>query len=135
MFPWAGGQEFRIKPGIGDYAAILFKHSNDPHGRGRLIPQQEARMPPDDNNNGQLEIGDPAPWFDAQTLAGASISLGVVAGRWVALGFFNALVARRIRAARWPNCSARRKLFDDDHLVFYGILTEPPAEARASSRK
>jgi predicted 2-oxoglutarate/Fe(II)-dependent dioxygenase YbiX/peroxiredoxin len=76
----------------------------------------------------RLEIGDPVPWFDAHTLAGASISLGVVAGRWVVLGFFNAL-AHPDSGRTLAELLGEAKLFDDDHLVFYGIVTEPPAEA------
>jgi len=76
----------------------------------------------------KLETGDPAPWFDAQTLAGASISLGVVAGRWVVLCFLNAL-AHPDSSRALAELVGEAKLFEDDHLVFYGIMTETPAEA------
>ena len=76
----------------------------------------------------KLEIGDPAPWFDAQTLANASVNLGVVAGRWVVLAFLNRLAqvdSTRVLA----ELLGEAKLFNDDHMVFYGVLTEPPVEA------
>jgi predicted 2-oxoglutarate/Fe(II)-dependent dioxygenase YbiX/peroxiredoxin len=76
----------------------------------------------------QMNVGDHAPWFDARTLAGASINLGVVAGRWVALCFLNHLIdpdSGRVLA----ELLGEAKLFNDDHLVFYGVLTTPPQEA------
>jgi len=78
----------------------------------------------------KLEIGDPAPWFDAQTLANASINLGVVAGRWVVLCFLNKL-AHPDSSRTLAELLSEAKLFNDDHMVFYGVLTEPPAEAHA----
>ena len=77
-----------------------------------------------------LEPGDPAPWFDANTIAGASTSLGVVAGRWVALCFISSL--SDVEAVRiLTELLAEAQLFNDDHLVFYGIFgaSPPPTEA------
>ncbi len=76
----------------------------------------------------QLEIGDAGPWFDARTLAGASINLGVVAGRWVVLAFLNRLADPESSTAL-AGLLGEANLFADDHMVFYGVLTEPPAEA------
>jgi len=76
----------------------------------------------------KLEIGDPVPWFDAQTLAGATTSLGVVAGRWIVLAFLNRL-AQPESSRALAELLGEAKLFNDDQLVFYGVLTEPPAEA------
>lgn len=78
---------------------------------------------------GSLLPGDPAPWFEANTLAGASVNLGVVAGRWVVLCFLNRL-ASEISTRTLAELLAEAKLFQDDHMVFYGVVTEPPAEAQ-----
>jgi peroxiredoxin len=76
----------------------------------------------------QIRLGDPVPWFTAQTIAGASVNLGVVAGRWIALCFLNDLSAPASSAAL-AGLVGEAALFDDDHMVFYGIITKPPAEA------
>lgn len=75
-----------------------------------------------------LKPGDPAPWFDAKTLAGASVNLGVVAGRWVALCFLGALDRDAEATRALAELLGEAKLFNDDHLVFYGVITEPPRE-------
>ncbi|MGE3622830.1 MAG: 2OG-Fe(II) oxygenase [Bdellovibrionales bacterium] len=75
-----------------------------------------------------LEIGDPVPIFEARTLANATINLSVVAGRWVALCFLNTL-AQPDSSRALAELLGEAKLFNDDHLVFYGVLTSPPVEA------
>lgn len=78
--------------------------------------------------SGSIPLGEPAPWFDAKTIAGASLNLGVQAGRWIALCFLNAMKdAETIKVL--AQLLAQADLFDEDHLVFYGVLTEPPLEA------
>jgi len=77
----------------------------------------------------RFQLGDPVPWFDAKTLANASINLGVVAGRWVALCFLNVLDRDAEATRALAELLGEARLFDDDHLVFYGVLTEPPQEA------
>lgn len=80
---------------------------------------------------GEIKIGDPVPWFDARTLAGASINLGVVAGRWIALCFLNAM-DRDAEATRvLAELLGEAKSFNDDHLIFYAVLTEQPRDAAA----
>ena len=86
-------------------------------------------MPSNFSQLGDFEVGDPAPWFEAQTLANASINLGVVAGRWVALCFLNKL-AQPSSCRALAELLGEAKLFNDDRLVFYGVLTEHPAEAQ-----
>ncbi len=76
----------------------------------------------------KFEIGDPVPWFDAQTLAGAATNLGVVAGRWIVLAFLNRL-AHPDASRTLAELLGEAQLFKDDHLIFYVVLTEPPAEA------
>ncbi len=73
---------------------------------------------------GQIKLGDPVPWFDAKTIAGTSINLGVVAGRWVALCFLNSLDREAEATRALAELLGEAHLFNDDHLVFYGVLTE-----------
>ncbi len=75
------------------------------------------------------QLGDPAPWFDAKTLEGAFTSLGVVAGRWVALCFLGALDRDAEAMRALATMLGAATLFNDDHLVFYGIFSEAPREA------
>ncbi len=73
-------------------------------------------------------IGDPAPWFDAETLAGAHINLSTLGGRWLALFFIpdlNDASAVRLLA----ELLGEENLFTLDHLVFFGLLNELPAIA------
>src|SRR5580698_4152550 len=80
------------------------------------------------NSTDHLDIGDPVPWFDARTLANASINLSVVAGRWVVLAFLNRL-AHPDSSRALAELLSEAKLFNDDHMVFYGLVTEQPVEA------
>ena len=77
----------------------------------------------------QIKLGDPVPWFDAKTLAGASINLGVIAGRWIVLCFLGALDDAEI-VRSLAEILGEASLFNDDQLVFYGILSAPPKEAK-----
>src|SRR5690349_2661618 len=79
--------------------------------------------------SGEIKLGDPVPWFDARTIAGASINLGVVAGRWVALCFLNSL-NNPDTSKQLAELLSEAGLFTDDHMIFYGVLTEPPIEAQ-----
>jgi len=74
-------------------------------------------------------LGDPVPWFEARTIAGASVNLSVVAGRWIALCFLNSLSDPEMTRTLVELLSEANH-FNDDHLVFYGILTVPPPEAK-----
>jgi predicted 2-oxoglutarate/Fe(II)-dependent dioxygenase YbiX/peroxiredoxin len=77
---------------------------------------------------GTIALGDPVPWFGARTLAGAQVDLHVDAGRWVVLSFLGSLAeptARTAIASLLDHAAA----FREDHCVFYGILSETPADA------
>ncbi len=80
-----------------------------------------------------IDLGDPAPWFSARTLTGASIDLHVDAGRWIVLAFLGALADSR--AAEELSCLiGEARLFDEDRLVVYGVLSEPPPEPQQLQR-
>jgi predicted 2-oxoglutarate/Fe(II)-dependent dioxygenase YbiX/peroxiredoxin len=75
----------------------------------------------------KIVLGDPVPWFTAPVISGGSFSLSVAAGRWVVLSFLGSPAdprAERELAA----FSEIFRLCHEDRLVFYGVLTEPPAD-------
>src|SRR5579872_4407254 len=85
-----------------------------------------ATMAWKDNDLPRVTLGDPVPWFDARTVSGGSVSLHVDAGRWVVLAFLGALGDPRA-AGELADILREAALFREDHLVFYGVLTEPPS--------
>jgi predicted 2-oxoglutarate/Fe(II)-dependent dioxygenase YbiX len=88
-----------------------------------MIPAGEEKPMP------AIQMNDPAPWFDANTLEGATINLGVKAGRWIALCFLSDFRDPAI-VYTLSQLLGEAHLFDDDHLSLFGILTEPPEQAQ-----
>ena len=81
-----------------------------------------------DKGLARIALGDPVPWFTARTVTGGSIALHVDAGRWAVLAFLGSLSEPRA-AQELAALLGEAALFREDHLVLYGILTEPPAPA------
>ncbi|GGF26056.1 hypothetical protein GCM10011611_35090 [Aliidongia dinghuensis] len=79
-------------------------------------------------SGGKILLGDPVPWFSARTITGAQVDLHVEAGRWVVLCFLGSLADRRAMA-ELATILAEAARFREDHCVFYGILSEMPADA------
>ena len=70
-------------------------------------------------------LGDPVPWFGAPLLADGAFNLQVAAGRWIVLSFLGSPANPRVKEELSALlCDAH--LFDEDRLVFYGVLTAPP---------
>jgi hypothetical protein len=72
-------------------------------------------------------LGDPVPWFSAPLLSDGFFHLQVAAGRWIVLSFLGSPADPRVK----EEVSALLrdvKLFGEDRLVFYGVLTAPPAD-------
>jgi predicted 2-oxoglutarate/Fe(II)-dependent dioxygenase YbiX/peroxiredoxin len=74
----------------------------------------------------QIMLGDPAPWFDAETLAGTTHNLGVLAGRWVALFFVPSLSDPVATRALGDLITKLGRFFNDDHVVCFIVLGEAP---------
>ena len=71
-----------------------------------------------------LQFGEPAPWFAAATTANRSFQFDTVGGRYVLLMFFQSAArpdSSRILADLWQ----QRARFDDEHVTFFGISTDP----------
>ena len=92
------------------------------------ITGSDAFMAETAASGGVIALGDPVPWFSARTITGAQIDLHVEAGRWVVLCFLGSLAERR-SMAELATILAAAAVFREDHCVFYGILSEMPADA------
>jgi predicted 2-oxoglutarate/Fe(II)-dependent dioxygenase YbiX len=74
-----------------------------------------------------IVLGDPVPWFSAPLLTEGALHLQVAAGRWIVLAFLGSPANPRA----WEELSALigdGHLFDEDRLVFYGVLAAPPED-------
>lgn len=70
-------------------------------------------------------LGDPAPWFAAPLLSEGSCHLQVAAGRWIVLSFLGSPADPRVKE-ELAGLLGAANLFDEDRIVFYGILAAPP---------
>ena len=72
-------------------------------------------------------LGDPVPWFSAPLLTGGAVNLQVAAGRWIVLSFLGSPANPRAQE-ELSALLADTHLFDEERLVFYGVLTAPPGD-------
>jgi peroxiredoxin len=77
-----------------------------------------------------IGLGNPVPWFSAKTVTGHAVDLHVEAGRWIVLMFLGSLDDARAAAAL-ETFRANAALFDEDRLVFLGVLDELPGDMAA----
>jgi peroxiredoxin len=82
-------------------------------------------MMPSEAIENRINLGDPVPWFAARSLTGAAFDLQVTAGRWIVLCFLGSSKEPRCRT-ELAELLADTHLFDEDRLVFCGVLTDPP---------
>ena len=75
-----------------------------------------------------IVLGDPVPWFSAPLLTDGSFSLQVAAGRWIVLSFLGSPANPRVQE-ELGGLLREAQLFDEDRLVFYGVLTAPPEDS------
>lgn len=85
----------------------------------------EGSSAPQGQTTGPITLGDPVPWFSAPTVNGGSVDLHVDAGRWVVLAFLGSLADPRA-AQELSELLKQAHLFDENKIVVYGVLTEPP---------
>ncbi len=74
-----------------------------------------------------VTLGDPVPWFSAPLLAGGAFNLQVAAGRWIVLSFLGSPANPRAQQ-ELSLLLGDTRLFDEDRLVFYGVLAAPPGD-------
>ena len=80
-----------------------------------------------------IVLGDPVPWFGAPLIADGSFNLSVAAGRWIVLAFLGSPANPRL-AQELDALMRSRGLFNEDRIVFYGVLTEPPQDPAPFAR-
>jgi predicted 2-oxoglutarate/Fe(II)-dependent dioxygenase YbiX len=76
---------------------------------------------------GRIILGDPVPWFGAPLIANGAFNLQVAAGRWIVLAFLGSPADPRAEA-ELGELLREAHLFDPNRIVFYGVLTAPPAD-------
>ena len=72
-----------------------------------------------------IVLGDPVPPFAAPLIGSGSFNLSVAAGRWIVLSFLGA-PANPQAEQELAQIFQSAHLFDEDRIVFYGILSAPP---------
>jgi peroxiredoxin len=77
--------------------------------------------------NTGIILGDPVPWFGAPLITEGAFNLQVAAGRWIVLSFLGSPANPRVKE-ELSALLRDRALFDEDRLVFYGVLTAPPED-------
>lgn len=72
--------------------------------------------------------GDPAPWFNQRSMSNPRFAFNSVGGRYIVLCFFGSAADARGRAAI-DAVIARRAIFDDTNICFFGVSSDPADEA------
>src|ERR1700723_3239568 len=75
----------------------------------------------------RIALGDPVPWFGAPLLGDGAFSLQVAAGRWIVLSFLGSPANPKVKE-ELAQLLHDAQLFHEDRVVFYGVLTAPPAD-------
>lgn len=93
------------------------------------VPRRRPACPMEKSEPGESAIilGDPVPWFSAPVLTGGAFNLQVAAGRWIVLSFLGSPADPRVED-ELSALLCDTHLFDEDHLVFYGVLAAPPGD-------
>jgi len=81
-----------------------------------------------ENGNSGIILGDPVPWFGAPLIGGGAFNLQVAAGRWIVLSFLGSPANPKLRE-ELAELIRDAHLFDENRIVFYGVLTAPPSDS------
>ena len=73
----------------------------------------------------EIILGDPVPWFAAPLIGDGAFNLSVAAGRWIVLSFLGSPADPRAQH-ELAEIFQVSHLFDEDRVVFYGVLSAPP---------
>lgn len=74
-----------------------------------------------------FSVGQPAPWFYCRTQLRERFCFDTIAGRYVVLYFFGS-AADPASISVLEGIRAHRQRFDDDHVCFFGVSTDPDDE-------
>jgi len=72
-----------------------------------------------------IVLGDPVPRFGAPLLDDGAFNLQTAAGRWIVLSFLGSPADPKAKA-ELAELLTDSDLFDEDRVVFYGVVTAPP---------
>ena len=72
-----------------------------------------------------IGLGDPVPDFSAPLVGEGAFNLSVAAGRWLVLSFLGSPADPRVER-ELAEIFQSSALFDEDRIVFYGVLTSAP---------
>jgi predicted 2-oxoglutarate/Fe(II)-dependent dioxygenase YbiX/peroxiredoxin len=75
----------------------------------------------------QLNVGEPAPWFEQRCTSNPRYVFDSVAGRYIVLCFFGTAADATGQAAL-GFAQAHRELFDDERMAFFGVSLDPEDE-------
>ena len=78
-----------------------------------------------ENGKNGIILGDPVPWFGAPLIGEGAFNLQVAAGRWIVLSFLGSPADPKVRE-ELAELIRDAHLFDENRIVFYGVLTAPP---------
>jgi peroxiredoxin/predicted 2-oxoglutarate/Fe(II)-dependent dioxygenase YbiX len=81
-----------------------------------------------------LQVGEPAPWFEARSPVNPSFHFDTVAGRYIVLCFFgsaNDSASRRVL----DDILQHRSVFDDKNACFFGVSIDPEDERSGRVRE
>ena len=74
-----------------------------------------------------LTPGDPAPWFHQRSSGNPRYAFDTTAGRYIVICFYMTTRDPQARAALQA-VAAHRRLFDDEHVSFFGVSLDPSDE-------
>jgi predicted 2-oxoglutarate/Fe(II)-dependent dioxygenase YbiX/peroxiredoxin len=74
-----------------------------------------------------ITLGDPVSWFSLPLIGEGAFNLQVAAGRWIVLSFLGSPHDPRARQ-EVNKLLAEQRLFNESHIVFYGVFTAPPSD-------
>jgi predicted 2-oxoglutarate/Fe(II)-dependent dioxygenase YbiX/peroxiredoxin len=94
----------------------------------RPVRASSSRASADDGAvEAAIRLGDPVPWFGGPLLGEGSFNLQVAGGRWIVLTFFDSTGSGACEHELDELIGGLQ--FDDDHVVFCGVLAAPPQDA------
>jgi peroxiredoxin len=74
-----------------------------------------------------LQVGEPAPWFEARSPVNPRFHFDTVAGRYIVLCFF-ASAAEPASRRVLDDILQQRHLFDNENVCFFGVGIDPEDE-------
>ncbi len=81
-----------------------------------------------------LQVGDPAPWFNQRASGNPNYSFSTAGGRYVVMCFHGSAVHPEGQAA-FAAVEANRTLFDDETICFFGVSIDPADESTGRARE